>query len=153
MTHSRVHPIHCELDRGFAAKLRGLVERVTPAFERFNHAQVLQEAESFFWSHFTDTYLELVKLRARVNVKNPVEIEILRRSDRPMQTFPSEVKEQSPFKQDLRKCTEWVSWKRTKIESRAELAKKKWDESTQEHRDEYTIRRNDGWTAAEVQAP
>jgi len=60
-----VHPIHCELDRGFAAKLRGLVERMTPTFERFNHAQVLQEVESFFWSHFTDTYLELAKLRAR----------------------------------------------------------------------------------------
>jgi valyl-tRNA synthetase len=26
---------------------------------------VLQEVESFFWSHFTDTYLELAKLRAR----------------------------------------------------------------------------------------
>jgi valyl-tRNA synthetase len=26
---------------------------------------VLQEVESFFWAHFTDTYLELVKLRAR----------------------------------------------------------------------------------------
>jgi valyl-tRNA synthetase len=66
-----VHPIHCELDRGFAAKLRGLVERVTPAFERFNHAQVLQEVESFFWSHFTDTYLELVKLRARDDAADP----------------------------------------------------------------------------------
>ena len=66
-----VHPIHCELDRGFAAKLRGLVERVTPAFERFNHAQVLQEAEGFFWSHFTDTYLELVKLRARDDAADP----------------------------------------------------------------------------------
>ena len=26
---------------------------------------MLQEVESFFWSHFTDTYLELAKLRAR----------------------------------------------------------------------------------------
>ncbi|HEY5656180.1 MAG TPA: class I tRNA ligase family protein, partial [Myxococcota bacterium] len=68
---AEVHPIHCELDRGFVAKLRGLVERATQAFEKFNHAQVLQEAESFFWSHFTDTYLELVKLRARSDTAEP----------------------------------------------------------------------------------
>jgi valyl-tRNA synthetase len=68
---AEVHPISCELDRGFADKLRGLVARVTPAFEGFNHAQVLQEVESFFWSHFTDTYLELVKLRARDEAADP----------------------------------------------------------------------------------
>ena len=60
-----VHPISVELDRAFAAKLRELVERSTRAFDDFNHAQVLHEVEGFFWSQFTDSYLELSKLRAR----------------------------------------------------------------------------------------
>jgi len=60
-----VHPIASEMDRAFVAKLQGLVERSTRAFDDFNHAQVLQEAESFFWSHFTDAYIELSKVRAR----------------------------------------------------------------------------------------
>ena len=60
-----VHPISNELDRAFAAKLATLADRATRSFDDYNHAQVLQEAESFFWSQFTDTYLELAKLRAR----------------------------------------------------------------------------------------
>ena len=60
-----VHPIANELDRAFAAALRDLVARATSSFERFNHAQALADTESFFWSAFTDTYLELAKLRAR----------------------------------------------------------------------------------------
>ena len=58
-------PIAAELDRAFAAKLRALVARSTRNFESFDHAPALQETESFFWTHFTDTYLELAKLRAR----------------------------------------------------------------------------------------
>ena len=46
-------------------ELRALVARATRDFEDFNHAQALQETETFFWSHFTDTYLELAKVRAR----------------------------------------------------------------------------------------
>ncbi|MDH3518878.1 MAG: valine--tRNA ligase [Myxococcales bacterium] len=65
------HPVHCELDRAFAAKLRALVEKAGRDFEGFHHAQVLQDAESFFWSHFTDTYIELVKLRARDDHASP----------------------------------------------------------------------------------
>ncbi len=60
-----VYPISCELDRSFAARLRDLVARNTRCFEDFQHAVVLKETESFFWTHFTDTYLELVKHRAR----------------------------------------------------------------------------------------
>jgi valyl-tRNA synthetase len=60
-----VHPITSELDRSFIAKLRDLVERNTHSFEGFQHAVALKETESFFWTHFTDTYLELVKNRAR----------------------------------------------------------------------------------------
>jgi valyl-tRNA synthetase len=60
-----VHPIASELDRAFAAALRDLVARASDGFDRFNHAQALADTESFFWSAFTDTYLELAKLRAR----------------------------------------------------------------------------------------
>jgi valyl-tRNA synthetase len=59
------HPIHCELDRAFVAKLRRLVARAQASFDEFNSAQALQETEAFFWTHFTDTYLELAKPRAR----------------------------------------------------------------------------------------
>jgi valyl-tRNA synthetase len=59
------HPVSEELDRAFLAKLRTLVEKSTESFEAFNHAQVLQDTEQFFWSQFTDAYLELAKLRAR----------------------------------------------------------------------------------------
>jgi valyl-tRNA synthetase len=62
---AEIGPISAELDRAFAAKLRALVARSTRNFETFQHAPVLQEVESFFWTHFTDTYLELAKLRAR----------------------------------------------------------------------------------------
>lgn len=60
-----VHPIQAELDRAFVAELSGLVERVTAHFEDWNFAHGLQETETFFWTHFTDTYLEIAKPRAR----------------------------------------------------------------------------------------
>jgi hypothetical protein len=46
-----------------------------------------------------------------------------------------------------------VSWKRSKIETRAEQVKRKWDEAGDEYREALTVRRNDGWTATEVPAP
>jgi valyl-tRNA synthetase len=60
-----VHPITCEIDRAFVARLAALAETCTRSFERYEYAHALQETESFFWTHFTDTYLELVKVRAR----------------------------------------------------------------------------------------
>ena len=60
-----VAPIARELDRAFVARLRALVASVTECFERFDYAHALQQTEAFFWSDFTDTYLELVKARAR----------------------------------------------------------------------------------------
>jgi valyl-tRNA synthetase len=62
---AEVQPVSEELDRAFLAGLRELVQRATACFERFNHAQALAETESFFWTHFTDTYIELAKMRAR----------------------------------------------------------------------------------------
>jgi valyl-tRNA synthetase len=58
-------PISCELDRAFVLQLRELVEGCTNDFEAYNYAHALQQTESFFWTHFTDTYLELAKVRAR----------------------------------------------------------------------------------------
>jgi valyl-tRNA synthetase len=60
-----VQPISCELDRAFVAKLETLARDCHGYFERYDYARGLQETESFFWTHFTDTYLELVKVRAR----------------------------------------------------------------------------------------
>lgn len=95
----------------------------------------------------------VVKLRARVNVKSPVAIEMVRRIDQPLEAFPTQVSQQRPIRREFRECTEWVSWKRAKIEPKAELAKQKWDDAPEEHRQEHTLRRNDGWTASEIPEP
>ena len=58
-------PISNELDRAFIARLRKLASDCTRNFEAYGYAHSLQETESFFWTNFTDTYLELVKNRAR----------------------------------------------------------------------------------------
>jgi valyl-tRNA synthetase len=54
-----------ELDRAFAQKLQQLVERATASLEEYDFAHALTETETFFWNNFTDTYLELVKNRAK----------------------------------------------------------------------------------------
>lgn len=54
-----------ELDRAFIRELKNLVHRSTQSMEVFNYAQALQDTEKFFWNNFTDTYLELVKNRAK----------------------------------------------------------------------------------------
>ncbi len=58
-------PVCAELDRAFVAELRALVARATRDFENFESARALQETEHFFWTRFTDNYLELVKPRAK----------------------------------------------------------------------------------------
>ena len=95
----------------------------------------------------------VVTLRARVNVKSPVDIEVVRRGEQPLEAFPADLRETRPAQQELRECTEWVSWKRAKIEPRAEQAKLRWDQASEERRSAHTVRRNDGWTAAELLAP
>ncbi len=57
--------VTAELDRGFLAALRALVERVDRHYEAFDFAHAFMDIESFFWQQFTDSYLELVKARAR----------------------------------------------------------------------------------------
>lgn len=60
-----VGPPSNELDLAFLAELKALVTRATRAYDGFDQAQALQDTESFFWTRFTDTYLELAKVRAR----------------------------------------------------------------------------------------
>ncbi|MFO0680552.1 MAG: valine--tRNA ligase [Sandaracinus sp.] len=54
-----------EVDRALIGKLRKLVVQATLSFEEFEYAHALMLTEQFFWSQFTDAYLELVKSRAR----------------------------------------------------------------------------------------
>ena len=56
-----------ELDLAFIAELKVLVERATTAFEEYEYSRALEETETFFWSAFTDNYLELVKKRTRTD--------------------------------------------------------------------------------------
>ncbi len=95
----------------------------------------------------------VVALRTRVNAKNPVAIQVLRRADQRLEAFPPAVRDRVPAKPDLRRCTEWVSWKRGKIEPRAHRVKVDWDRASDEHRATHTVHRNDGWTAAEIHTP
>src|SRR6185369_7359554 len=57
--------VDVELDRAFVQRLRDLVAQVTRSLDEFDYAHALQDTEAFFWRDFTDTYLELVKHRAR----------------------------------------------------------------------------------------
>ena len=58
-------PVTHPLDVGFLARLKDTVERATPLFEDLDYAGALDAVERFFWSGYTDNYLELVKARAR----------------------------------------------------------------------------------------
>jgi valyl-tRNA synthetase len=62
------------LDLAFLAKLKKQVEDANRAFENFEPAQALMETEKFFWSHFTDSYLELVKGRTWGEKTTPEEL-------------------------------------------------------------------------------
>ena len=54
-----------ELDRSFIAELTEVVRRATQAFDEYEFATALQMTEEFFWSGFTDNYIELLKGRTR----------------------------------------------------------------------------------------
>jgi valyl-tRNA synthetase len=58
-------PVSHPLDLGFLARLRDTVERASALFEELDYAGALDAVERFFWSGYTDNYLELVKARAR----------------------------------------------------------------------------------------
>jgi valyl-tRNA synthetase len=58
-------PITRELDLGFLVRLRETVERASASLDEFEYSGALDQVERFFWNGFTDTYVELVKNRAR----------------------------------------------------------------------------------------
>jgi valyl-tRNA synthetase len=52
------------LDLALLARLRAAVQEITAKWESWDHAGALEATESWFWSDFTDNYLELTKARA-----------------------------------------------------------------------------------------
>jgi len=54
-----------ELDKAFLRRLSDCVNSSTEHFEKFEYSHALDVIESFFWKFFTDSYIELVKNRAR----------------------------------------------------------------------------------------
>jgi valyl-tRNA synthetase len=63
-------PITCALDLAFQARLAATVARASEALDAFEYSVALDAIERFFWSGFTDTYMEMVKARAR-NASDP----------------------------------------------------------------------------------
>jgi valyl-tRNA synthetase len=58
-------PVTHPLDLSFLARLRETAEKATAAFDELDYAGALDAIERFFWSGYTDNYLEMVKARAR----------------------------------------------------------------------------------------
>jgi valyl-tRNA synthetase len=58
-------PIVRELDLSFLARLRETVDAASEAMDAFEHSAAMDAVERFFWGGFTDTYVEMVKARAR----------------------------------------------------------------------------------------
>ena len=58
-------PITHPLDLGFLRQLQAAIGNATHHLEAMDYAQSLDVIERFFWDSFTDSYLELVKARAR----------------------------------------------------------------------------------------
>jgi valyl-tRNA synthetase len=56
-------PIVYPMDQVFLLRLRDLVRKVTRHFENYEHQQALAETERFFWTAFTDSYIEMSRAR------------------------------------------------------------------------------------------
>ena len=58
-------PITRDLDLSFLFRLRETVEQASTSLDAFEYSTALDHVERFFWNGFTDSYVELVKARAR----------------------------------------------------------------------------------------
>jgi valyl-tRNA synthetase len=56
-------PIAYPMDRVFLLRLQELVRNATRHFENYEHQQALAETERFFWTAFTDSYIEMSRAR------------------------------------------------------------------------------------------
>ncbi len=92
----------------------------------------------------------VVKMRPRVNAKNPIELTILRRSNEPLEMFPASIRETGPFRPDLDECTAWVQARQSKLATKAARAKEGWHSKDEKFKASHTIDGADGWTRAEV---
>jgi len=95
----------------------------------------------------------VVKMRPRVNARNPVELTILRRSTEPLEMFPASIRETSPFRPNLDECTAWVATRQSKLATKAAKAKETWKAGDKAFRESQTVRAADGWNGDEVTGP
>jgi hypothetical protein len=95
----------------------------------------------------------VVNMRPRVNAKNPVKLNIVRRSAQPLEMFPASIRETRPFKPGLDECTEWVASRQSKLAGKAAQAKAAWHAEDEEFRASHTIGGADGWSGDQVTGP
>ncbi|MBI2448929.1 valine--tRNA ligase [Candidatus Pacearchaeota archaeon] len=62
-----------ELDRLLLARINHIIKEATKSFESYEYARCKNDAVNFFWSIFTDNYLELVKRRVYSGTKEEKE--------------------------------------------------------------------------------
>lgn len=54
------------VDRWILGEANHAIDECTQFFEKYDYSNALRAAEEFFWRHFCDDYLEMVKLRLRL---------------------------------------------------------------------------------------
>jgi len=63
LKYQKNQPELLETDRIFLTQLNKLIEKTTKSFDEYNYSRARLETDNFFWSDFSDNYLEIVKNR------------------------------------------------------------------------------------------